>query len=246
LYARRAEQAIPILEELLKKSAAPFGPDRLETLSCHSDLGYAYLADGRTAQAVATLEEALRHIVMVLGPDDLFTLGTRNRLVAAYYALGRRAQAESLIRNVPAHEGRSAPLDTLALAGYMAFVGAALLQHRQWSEAESVLRECLKIREAKLSDDWSRFSTMSQLGGALLGQGRYAESESLVIRGYEGLKAREAKIPPPGKARLPEAAGRVVALYEAWGKPELVARWRVRLGRDWTPSELPADVFDRP
>ncbi len=37
---------------------------------------------------------------------------------------------------------------------------------------------------------------MSLLGGALLGQGRYAEAEPLVIGGYEGMKAREAKIPP--------------------------------------------------
>jgi hypothetical protein len=104
----------------------------------------------------------------------------------------------------------------------------------------------LKLREAKLPDDWSRFNTMSQLGGSLLGQGRLAEAEPLIVQGYEGMKARQAKIPPQGKARLREAAERVVALYEASGQPEQAARWRARLDRDRGPSELPADLFARP
>ena len=91
-------------------------------------------------------------------------------------------------------------------------------------------------------DDWSRFNTMSQLGGSLLGQGRYAEAEPLVVPGYEGMKAREAKIPAPGKPRLAEAAVRVVRLYEAWGKPEQAAAWKAKLGL----TDLPADVFARP
>jgi hypothetical protein len=46
-------------------------------------------------------------------------------------------------------------------------------------------------------------------------------------------------IPPQGKPRLPEAAERVIRLYEAWGKPEQAAAWKARLGL----ADLPADVF---
>jgi hypothetical protein len=105
-----------------------------------------------------------------------------------------------------------------------------------------VLRECLAIRAKAIPDDWSRFNTMSLLGGALLGQERYAEAEPLIVPGYEGLKAHEAKIPPPGKVRLPEAAERVVRLYEAWGKPEQATAWKAKLGL----ADLPDDVFARP
>ena len=84
---------------------------------------------------------------------------------------------------------------------------------------------------------------MSELGGALLGQGRYSEAEPLVVRGYEGIKVGEATIPPPVRFRmLLEAAERVVALYEAWGKPEQAAAWKKRLGL----ADLPPDVFARP
>ena len=128
----------------------------------------------------------------------------------------------------------------------MSLLGLCLLGEAKWAEAEAALRECLKIREAKLPDDWSRFNAMSQLGGALLGQKKYPEAEPLIVQGYEGMKVREARIPPQAKPRLAQAAERVVRLYEAWGKPDQAAAWRAKLGRDWVPSELPAEVFARP
>jgi serine/threonine protein kinase len=61
-------------------------------------------------------------------------------------------------------------------------------------------------------------------------------AEPLVLSGYEGMKAREAKILLPGRPRLGEAADRVVKLYEAWGKDDQAAAWRAKLGR---PSDKP-------
>ena len=74
------------------------------------------------------------------------------------------------------------------------------------------------------------------LGGSLLGQKKYAEAEPLIVSGYEGMKARQTKIPPPGKPRFTEAAERVVKLYEAWGKKDEAARWRAKQAR---PSSEP-------
>ena len=42
-------------------------------------------------------------------------------------------------------------------------------------------------------------------------------------RGLRGMKAREAKIPPPGKPRFTDPAERVVRLYEEWGKKDKAA-----------------------
>jgi hypothetical protein len=86
-----------------------------------------------------------------------------------------------------------------------------------------MLRQCLAIREKTEHDNWSTFNTRSQLGGALLGQGKYAEAEPLILSGYERLKSREATNLPQGKRRLPEAAERLVKLYQTWGKPEKAA-----------------------
>jgi hypothetical protein len=83
---------------------------------------------------------------------------------------------------------------------------------------------------------------MSLMGGSLLGQGRYAEAEPLVVPGYEGMKAREARIYVPEKFRLREAAERVIRLYEDLGKPEQATAWKAKLGM----PDLPADVFAQP
>ena len=124
----------------------------------------------------------------------------------------------------------------------MAQLGSSLSQQQKWSEAEPVLRECLAIREKAMPDNWLRFNTMSLLGNSLLGQGRYAEAELLIVPGYEGMKSRKAKIPAVGKPRLAEAAERVVRLYEGWGKPGQADAWKRKLGL----ADLPADVFATP
>ena len=49
------------------------------------------------------------------------------------------------------------------------------------------------------------------------------------MKGYEGMKKQEAKIPAQGKIRLVEAVERLVQLYDATGKPEEAAKWRKEL-----------------
>ena len=98
--------------------------------------------------------------------------------------------------------------------------------------------KCLGFREKMQPDDWPRFLTMSQLGAALVGQKRYSEAEPLLIPGYDGLKAREAKIPPPQKKYLATAAAEIVPFYEAWSKPGKAAEWP----NGWRTSN-PRDLF---
>jgi hypothetical protein len=165
-----------------------------------------------------------------------------NNLARAYQAAGRLTDAlplfEESLKRLKAKLGPDHP-DTLTS---MSNLAGAYLDARRWAEAEKTARECLSLREHKQPDDWWCFHTISQVGAALTGQKKYAEAEPLILAGYEGLKAREAKIPAPAKSRFAEAAERVVRLYEDWGKPEQAAQWKTKLGM----PDLPADVFTRP
>src|SRR5262249_18165086 len=76
---------------------------------------------------------------------------------------------------------------------------------------------------------WTTFNTQSMLGGALLGQQKYADAEPLLLKGYEGMKGREKTIPPQGKIRITEALERLVQLYEATGKKDEATKWRKEL-----------------
>jgi len=133
---------------------------------------------------------------------------------------------------------RAGTPDPPRLACDLTNLGRNLSNHAKWSEAEALLREGLAIHDKADPDDHSRFDAMSLLGGALLGQRKYAEVEPLLVADHEGMKGREAKIPARFKFRLSKAAARVVQLYEVWGKPEQAGEWKRKLGL----ADLPADV----
>ena len=57
----------------------------------------------------------------------------------------------------------------------------------------------------------------------------YAEAESFLLSGYEGMKQREDKIPQQGKPRVRESVQRLVQLYEATDRLEQAAEWRKKL-----------------
>jgi hypothetical protein len=61
----------------------------------------------------------------------------------------------------------------------------------------------------------------------LLGQGKYAEAEPLLIAGYEGLEKLSPAISVD--ANPPEAGQRLLRLYAAWGKPDKADEWRRKL-----------------
>ena len=86
----------------------------------------------------------------------------------------------------------------------MASFGRALFASKDFTRAEPLLRECLAIREKTQPDDWTTFNTQSLLGGALLGQKKYADAEPLLLKGYEGMKQREKTIPPRDATRSPK------------------------------------------
>ncbi len=238
----RISEAFALYETTLRAREAKLGPDHPDTLRSRNNLAAAYFVAGRVDQAVPILEATYRKMEMILGLDHSDTSECRGNLAVVYQSLGRLADAEHLWRKNLASRRKVEKHSSPMLAGDLSGIGSSLLKQAKWLEAESLLRESLAIREKVVPDDWSRFNTMSQIGGALLGQGRYAEAEPLVIGGYEGMKARATKIPPTGKPRLPEAAERVIQLYEDWGKPEKLIAWKVKFGL----AELPVSVFACP
>ena len=125
-----------------------------------------------------------------------------------------------LLRESLARRRKTQKADSPLLGGDLAELGGNLLHQENGWDAAPLLRESLAIRAKAVPDDWSRFDTMSQLGGSLLGEKKYLEAEPLVVAGYEGIKVREAKILAASRRRVAEAAVRVVRLYERWDKPE--------------------------
>ncbi|MFO0866183.1 MAG: tetratricopeptide repeat protein [Gemmataceae bacterium] len=110
--------------------------------------------------------------------------------------------------------------------GPLMLLGTTLLQTGEWQEAETILKECVGRQEKQIPDQWPTFNTYSMLGGAFLGQKKYAEAEPLLVKGYEGLKAREKKIPPDSIDSIPLALDRLIEWSSMTNKPDDAAKYR--------------------
>jgi eukaryotic-like serine/threonine-protein kinase len=238
----RLDRSVPLFEETLKLAISKLGPDHPDTLIAQANLGINYRDGGRPAEGARLMQEALERAKD--HPDALAKLAwVPPQLAEAYAAAGQFARAEPFYRAQLDQARKQFGPNDLRTAAAMASVGRSLLMQQKWADAEPVLRECLAVREKLQPDEWSTFNARSLLGGSLLGQKKYALAELLVLSGYQGMKAREAKIPAPGKPRLAEAGERVVNLYEAWGQTEKAREWRKKLRLK--PPELPSNVFAR-
>jgi hypothetical protein len=150
---------------------------------------------------------------------------------------GKPEKAEPLLRRQLDFLRGQAGAGSPVTAGAMAELGFNLLVQMKNADAEKLLRDCLNIREKNQPDEWTTFNTRSLLGEALLGQKKYAEAEPPLLEGYEGIKQREAKIPPQFRAvRLKGALERLVRLCEATGRKDEAAKWQKKLDEAKRPA----------
>jgi tetratricopeptide (TPR) repeat protein len=220
--AKRLDKSVPLFEDSLKRRQAKLGRQHPDTLMTVANLGVNYKDAGRLEEAIPLLEEAHRAAKSF---PSLRWVGIQ--LIDAYAKAGENAKLADLLREQLTDARKEMPKDSPHLAGMLAQIGQILMRQRtKWAEAEPLLRESLAIREKTQPDVWSTFDIQSRLGGALLGQKKYAEAEPLLLKGYEGMKARVKSIPPMGVVRLAEALDRLIELYAATNKPEEVKTWR--------------------
>jgi serine/threonine protein kinase len=224
--AKRLDRSLPLFEDALKRREAKLGRQHPDTQMTVAALGVNYRDAGRLKEAIPLLEEACE------GSKGLPThRGFANALIDAYMKAGEYAKLAHLQEEQLAEARRTLPKDSPELASLLNQIGLSLVQQKKWIEADPHLRESLAIREKKEPDDWRIFNTTSLLGGALLGQRKYAEAEPLLLKGYEGMKRREKTIPPDGRVRLPEALDRLIDFYTVTNKPDEVKKWQAERAR---------------
>ena len=178
----------------------------------------------------------------MLGADHPSALQTQFHLGCTYLDAGKPDVALPIVKDTLVKIRKVFPAESPQLAGILAKWSSSLLGARAYLEAEPLLRECLTIREKTQPDVWSTFNTHSMLGVALLGQKKYADAEPLLLKGYEGMKARETTIPPQGRDRLPEALDRLIELYTATNKPDDAKKWRAERAKYPDVAPMPRVV----
>ncbi|MFO0808693.1 MAG: tetratricopeptide repeat protein [Gemmataceae bacterium] len=164
------------------------------------------------------------------GPFGKNTVFVSNPLLTLYRewnnGAGSPERVEAFLREMAELSKTQFGPESPQFATQLAILGLNMLELKQWAAAEAATRECLALREKTQPEEWNTFNMKSMLGGALLGQKKYADAEPHLLKGYEGLKAREKTIPPAASTRIPEALDRLLELYTATDKPDEAAKWR--------------------
>jgi tetratricopeptide (TPR) repeat protein len=119
--------------------------------------------------------------------------------------------------------GRKLVPGGLATRSCLTALARLRLKQQRYAEAETLLREAMSGTGNQDLRVWDTFDRQSLLGASLLGQGKYAEAEPLLIAGYEGLKKLSPAISVD--ANFPEAGRRLVRLYSGWEKPDKANEW---------------------
>jgi tetratricopeptide (TPR) repeat protein/tRNA A-37 threonylcarbamoyl transferase component Bud32 len=222
----RYAEAEPLFRQALKVRREKLPPDHPDTLNSIYGLATVHVARAQYGDADALLREAVAGARKKLGLDHPRAQLFVGRWAEVQAKWGHPEAAERLLREMAGAVRDKTGADSPEHAAPLALLAANLLEQHKYPEAESVARSCLAIGEKNQPQDWATSQARSLVGAALLGQGKYAAAEPLLVQGYQGLRERRKAIPPLDQGRVAEALGRLVALYDAWGQKDQADRWR--------------------
>jgi tetratricopeptide (TPR) repeat protein len=220
------EQAASLYAQAMEAQRRVLGPEHPDTLLSMGNLASVLPKEGKLAEAEALFARTLEIARRVLGPEHTNTLAFLQDFALLHQQEAKYALAEAELTEVL--EGRrrvmgSEHMDTMLAAGDLAVND---ILRGKFQAGEALAREVLAFHKKTQPDDWQRFNAESLLGASLAGQKRYAEAETLLLDGHQGMLARKAQMQVFDYHYLDLARRRIVELYQAWDKPEKAAPWR--------------------
>jgi eukaryotic-like serine/threonine-protein kinase len=221
-YAR----AEALLSNTLEIERRVLGAEHPDTLVCAHNLAVIWQLQGKYAQAEPLFLKTLETGKRVLGEEHSFTLATVAALSEMYLYESKYSQAETYAAQAlkgQRHAFGSESPDTINSATDLAL---AYVFQGKFSESEPLAREAVQFYENKQPDQWNRFYAESLLGISLAGQKKYRDAEPLLLKGYQGMLARQDRISVPDRFYMDRGREWLVELYSAWGKPHKAAEWR--------------------
>jgi serine/threonine protein kinase/tetratricopeptide (TPR) repeat protein len=136
------------------------------------------------------------------------------------------ADIRAVVRDAQIYSENQFGSDSWESAHFDAMNTWILLHEQRFAEAEKLARRCLATRLKLRPDDWSTDHARHMLGAAIVGLGRHAEAEQLLVDGYRAMKKRSASIPPFHGPRVGEAAQRILNFYRSIDRPAEAEMWR--------------------
>jgi len=232
------DRALSTSQQLLERRTLLLGPNHPATLETMGYVAMSYEGLGRLDKAFPLFQEALDTCRKTAGAPESSMAMLLNWYARSCFAAGKLDDAERLEREaLGIVQKENSIRRRVNTAHAMSHLASILLKQERFVEAESMARKAQELYETTPNlhsgpNDVRTFYATSLVGAALLGQKCYAEAEPFLLKGYEGVKQREALL---GKGRdewiwPTEALRRVIQLYEETNQTEKARAWREKLG----------------
>jgi serine/threonine protein kinase/Tfp pilus assembly protein PilF len=215
--------AEPLFRRVLATFRKVRPPDHPDVGIALNNLALVVADKGQYAEAETLLRQSLAIGRKALGEKNPGNVGKLNNLSNALREQGKYDEAASFLREaleiaVPAL-GEDHPL----VATCKISLARLYLARKEAAPAEPLLRQALRIRRrAYPTGDWRIAVAESLLGACLTALARYDEAEPLLVNANAALKDVAGQQGREATA----TRDRLVALYEAWARPEKAAAYR--------------------
>jgi serine/threonine protein kinase/Flp pilus assembly protein TadD len=232
--AGRAAEVQPLCLKTVERSKRIHGKEHRTTLRSMNILALVHDSLADYSEAEQLFREILETSHKAFAQTDMITLLAVGNLANVLKRTGRYEEAEPLclkaleLRRQVLGEDHPYAIDSLK--------GLGLLRAHQgrYEEAEKLLTESLERRRRVQGPEHKRaIRNMVHLGWVYTEQQRYSEAETLLLDAFE-LSYRV--LGPLDKVTI-ESIGKIVELYEAWGKPEKAEEWRAKLPHEEATKE---------
>jgi len=215
-----------LLRQTLVVTRNTRGPMHPDVGTAISNLALTLNERGNPVAAEAMLREALAIGRASLGKNHPDIAQRLINLAGALRLQGKLAEAAATAEEGLAISRPALGLDHPAVARQETGLARIYLDQGRPAAAKALLEHALEIQRRRyLAEDWRLGTTHSLLGAAYLGLKRLPDAEPHLLRAFEILKptpGAEGQATREGRENL----ARLVALYEAWGRPEMAARYR--------------------
>ncbi len=228
LAALRRLQGDPAGAEVLMRKGLEIdrkvrGPRNLSVAIDLNNIAVMVNEQGNYAESERLLRESLSILREVLGNKHRSVVSTLANLAYANYTLGRYDEAMPFIEESLAIGIPLLGEDHRAIATYRSYQAEILLAQGQPAKAEPLLRLALQTRRrVYTANDYRIGAIESLLGDALTQLKRFGEAEPLLLHAHATLR----RIPGVQGRDARDNVKRLMALYDAWGRPQDADRYR--------------------
>ena len=212
--------------EALALKRKRLGNEHVDVANSLNNLAATLYKTGDYASAEALFREALALERRLFGNEHPRVANSLNNLANVLVEKGDYAGAEALHHEGLGLKRKLLEADHPDIAIGLVSLADTLCRQKKAAEAEAAARDAVAIFKKALPGDHPYIAeTESILGASLALQRRYDEAQVLLLRSYPILKASTGE----GSPETRKAQEKIVALYEAWGKPDKAAMHRVAL-----------------